>query len=94
MKAILVIDVPVEDSTDFGHLDIRADIYVDAYNDLCLQFKHIELKKVKVEAMPQKKNKILLNKNTTIKDFNSYCSYRDGWNDCVDEILERTDESN
>ena len=82
MKAILVIDVPLEDSIDFGHLDIRANVKVEAFDDLRFTFKPIEFKHVKVEAMPEKKG-ISLKEAMGIK-----CScYSDGWNDCIDEIL-------
>lgn len=77
MKAILVIDVPVDDTTDFGHMDIRADVKVKAYNDL--DFKSYELKHIRVEPIPQKKQK----DNSNELNF----GYELGYNACIDEIL-------
>lgn len=81
MKAILVIDVPLEDSIDFGHLDIRANVKVDAYDDLKHTFKPIEYKFVKVEPMPQ----YMTMKNVVSCDYNE--AFVNGFNTCIDEIL-------
>ena len=55
MKAIIVIDVPVEDSVDFGHLDIRAGVVVKAYDDLNGTFKEKQYEHVEVNPMPQER---------------------------------------
>lgn len=84
MKAIIIIDVPLEDSIDFAHLDIRANVKVDAYDDLRFTFKPIEFKHIKVEAMP--------NKTDQGYPCDTYEEgYSDGWNDCIDEILGETE---
>ena len=85
MKAILVIDVPVEDSMDFGHMDIRADVIVKAYNDL--DFKTYVLEHIKVEPIPDKLDWRIgyVKDKNTCEIFNK--NYVDGYNKCIDEIL-------
>lgn len=88
MKGIIVIDVPVDDTTDFGHMDIRADVKVDAYNDI--NFKTYELPHIKVEPMPQKKKldeDLFLSKNFELE----YVRF-DGYNTCIDDIIRGAEE--
>lgn len=87
MKAILVIDVPLEDSIDFAHLDIRANVKVDAYDDLRFTFKPIEFKHIKVEAMPKKKEPIPITTHHRENAELEIANQHKGWNDCIDEIL-------
>ena len=62
MKAILVIDVPVNDTIDFGHMDIRANIEVKAYNDYCLDISGglIPQDQRIIEEIENKKKKMYL----------------------------------
>lgn len=86
MKGIIVIDVPVDDTTDFGHMDIRADVKVDAYNDI--NFKTYELPHIKVEPMPQKKEvKNILEYRGLVGQYR-----KEGWNECIDDIIRGAEE--
>lgn len=78
MKAIIVIDVPVNDTVDFGHMDIRANVKVKAYNDL--DFKTYELQHIKVEPIPERENAL-----ERLSEFGR--GWGVGYNDCIDEIL-------
>lgn len=81
MKAIIVIDIPY--GLSLSDLYISGGLWEAGQEEGW----GYEFKAEDIKPMPQKKNKNLLNKNTTIKDFNSYCSYKEGWNDCLKEIL-------
>ena len=77
MKAIIVVDVPVEDSTDFGHLDIRADVMLKAYNDLNFEFKSQWVDHLEVNPMPE----FYLLDNAEHQEFEK------GYNSCIRDIL-------
>lgn len=81
MKAILLIDIPC--GLSLSDLYISGGLWEAGQDDGWVY----EFKAEDIKPMPQKKNKNLLNKNTTMKDFNCYCFYRDGWNDCINQIL-------
>ena len=92
MKTILVIELDDEwlDRINTTYDEMLADVTIykkESLKNQCDYSQRLYRCWCPLKPMPQKKNKNLLNKNTTIKDFNSYCSYRDGWNDCLKEIL-------
>ncbi len=92
MKAILVIDVPVNDTIDFGHMDIRANIEVKAYNDL--DFKSYELQHIKVEPLPEMKYESRPMYGSS-KDYILGTRIDEravGWNACIKEILRGEEE--
>ena len=84
MKAILVIDVPVNYTEDFGHMDIRANIKVEAYNDL--DFKPYELQYIEVNPLPQRKKSLIVADGDGVR-FEEQTEFEQGYNSCLDEIL-------
>lgn len=92
MKAILVIEMPKScnkcqlKTHRFGFTTNKMKVGCKFKGDILTDVLSDRPSWCPLKPMPQKK-KNLLNKNTTMKDFNSYCSYRDGWNDCIDTIL-------
>ena len=89
MKAILVIDVPVEDSIDFGHKDIRGTVIVKAYNDTDFQSLFFEHIKVEPFIIPGVNKERLKSLNMSVENHHYY---ELGHDDCADEIYERYEQ--
>lgn len=77
MKAILVIEV--DDINRF-----HADVYKEddkGNGELIMSYRSLK-------HMPQKKDKYSLRQRLPFNyDYRKECTYRDGWNDCLEEIL-------
>lgn len=92
MKAILVIDMPKECWDCPLH---RSSWDEDNEEIMICRGKYMESHYGErpdwcpLKPLPEKKHKIT-NDYESIKSFNTYFLYRDGWNDCIDEILGET----
>ena len=84
MKALIVIDVPIEG-------DVRsyvADITLKATSEK-QPMETIEYKNYVPKPMPKPVNRADMECNDVCKHIE--CGYLEGWNDCIDEIIGDTE---
>lgn len=81
MKAILVIDLP--NDLDISLDEIKADITVLS-KDFRKSMLFLKYKNIALKPLPQKQEQ----KDEEVYQFSDY---KEGWNDCIDEILKETE---
>lgn len=73
MKAIIVVDIPVDESCEIDSYGMVADLNIYSETPTTRKDLDFKLSHIAIEPLPQK-NKGCLN-------------YAKGWNDCLREIL-------
>lgn len=90
MKALIVVDIPVNDSIEINEYGMVADLKIRPMTLTDRKDLFIEMKEVNLKPMPEKKDTQkwlyldLINCSTSHTDL--VCAYV-GYNKCIDEIL-------
>ena len=87
MKAVLIIDVPDNIILGFSkaNIEIKESAYLVNKDESKWKYtKPIKIEDVPLRPLPQKKEQF----NSWERDFRSEASYRAGYNDCLEDIIE------